>query len=265
MFGERVRALMSGEGERREDDKDMTPASRMSALMLEVGNALKAGTITPEEAVNKVMAAARRMRINVGEEHVPTPADQRELRAQYAEAEKKMAAMLEKGEITREQMEERLGNIRRRMEAGHSGSKRTFTKAEYDEAAAKMAEMVKAGEITRMQMQERLDGMKRAMAAGGAKGANADREAYMERIGGRLKMAVENGDMTREEAGKKYAELEQEYDAKSPAKKEREVRWTRADYAAAQKEMQEMVDKGEITQEQMDQRLSEMRKMMGDR
>ena len=78
----------------------------------------------------------------------------------------------------------------------------------------------------------------------------------------RLKMAVENGDMTREEAGKKYAELEREYDAKN----ERAARRvTRADYAAAQKQMQEMVDKGEITQEQMNQRLSEMRKMMGDR
>ena len=116
-FGERVRAIMSGDGERqggdgkrkrgdgerKRNEREMSPSDRLSAMMLELGNSLKTGAITPEEAVKRVMAAARRMRLNIVEEHVPSPADeQRDLRAQYAEAEKRMAVMLEKGEITRE-------------------------------------------------------------------------------------------------------------------------------------------------------------------
>jgi hypothetical protein len=125
--------------------------------------------------------------------------------------------------------------------------------------------MVKAGEITREQMQERLDWMRRAMAADGARGMDAEKEAYMERIGERLKMAVQGGDMTREEAGKKYAEMEKEYDARSSSKDAGESRRvTREDYAAAHAQMQAMVDKGEITEEQMNERLAEMRRMMGE-
>ena len=88
----------------------------------------------------------------------------------------------------------------------------------------------------------------------------------MERIKDRLKMAVESGKMTREEAGEKYEEMEKEYDARSSQKegKEQPKRLTRRDYAEAQAKMQKMVDDGEITEEQMNQRLAQMRRAIGE-
>ena len=58
--------------------------------------------------------------------------------------------------------------------------------------------------------------------------------------------------------------MEKAYDGRSSSKDAGESRRiTRADYAAAQTKMQAMVDKGEMTQAQMDERLGAMRRMIG--
>jgi hypothetical protein len=263
MFGERVRKMLSGDeagkAERAPEADEKARANRMGAMMIELGKALESGEITPEQALERVMSVAKRMQMAGGEK---TPAEQRANRARYAEAEKQMAAKVEKGEITREQMEQRLGEMKRIM-VGESDSKK-MTRADYAEAEKKMAAMVAKGEITEEQMNQRLNRM-RLMIGKEMKGVDADKSAYMERIGERLKMAVESGDMTREEAGEKYSEMEKAYDARSSSKDAGESRSiTRQDYASAQAKMQGMVDKGEITEDQMNERLAVMRRMIVD-
>ena len=87
----------------------------------------------------------------------------------YREALAKMQEMVNAGEITREQMQQRLDRMKKAMgesaDRGASDADKRVRRARYQEAADKMAEMVKAGEITREQMEARLNRMKKAMAS----------------------------------------------------------------------------------------------------
>ena len=81
-----------------------------------------------------------------------------------------MAEMVKAGEITREQMQTRLDEMKKRMSQSSDATRREASpedqrarRARYQEAADRMAEMVKAGEITREQMQSRLDEMRERM------------------------------------------------------------------------------------------------------
>ena len=110
-----------------------------------------------------------------------------------------MTEMVKNGEITREQMEQRLNRMKKSMD-----QERTITKKEYDEAVARMKTMVEAGEITREQMQQRLaqqqqllqEGLKQEMQRHGAE-EKASREAA----------AVAELEHSREEATALEAEL----------------------------------------------------------
>jgi polyhydroxyalkanoate synthesis regulator phasin len=127
-------------------------------------------------------------------------------REDYAQAKAKMLRMVKAGEITREQMQERLDGMKKAMgdsaDRGASDPDKRAKRARYQEAADKMAEMVKAGEITREQMQQRLDRMKKGMSGNDREEVSDDCMALRRRLG----EAVRNGAMTREEAGKIWEE-----------------------------------------------------------
>ncbi len=110
----------------------------------------------------------------------------------YDEALAKMTEMVKAGEITREQMEQRLKRMKQRME-----KERTITKKDYDQALAKMTEMVKAGEITREQMEQRLERMGRIVAGEDQPDGTSDECRVLGIV---LRKAVSTGEMTAEEA-----------------------------------------------------------------
>ena len=129
--------------------------------------------------------------------------------ADYDAAVKKMTAMVKSGEITREQMEQRLARMKQRISA-----KPSATAADYAKAEADMTKMVEAGKLTPAQMEQRLARM-RALMAASAMGAEDQakrnlptppeglsrmelREWY-QRVVERLDMAVESGRMTVDE------------------------------------------------------------------
>ena len=122
----------------------------------------------------------------------------------YREALAKMQEMVNAGEITREQMQQRLDRMKKAMgesaDRGASDADKRVRRARYQEAADKMAEMVKAGEITREQMEARLNRMKKAMAS--KEERSDDCIALRKKLG----EAVRSGEMTREEAGKIWEE-----------------------------------------------------------
>jgi len=115
-----------------------------------------------------------------------------------------MARMVKAGEITREDMKTRLGEMRKAMSQSSdrdtSSTDQRARRARYKEASDKMIEMVKAGEITREQMEARLNRMKKAMAS---KDEPSDDCIELRK---KLGEAVRNGEMTREEAGKIWDE-----------------------------------------------------------
>ena len=140
-------------------------------------------------------------------------------RVEYMEAEKKMGAMVKAGEITEEQMKQRLERMKLEIERSMSkdSDAKGYSRRDYKEAQGKMMEMLEAGEITREQMQQRLDRMKAGMArdkseaeaeAKGGRSIPAPPEGltreelrdWFGRMKQRLDMAVESGRMTPEEA-----------------------------------------------------------------
>ena len=98
----------------------------------------------------------------IGRSSEPKESSQRSVtRQDYAEAEAKMEKMVQAGEITAEQMRERLGEMRRMMGRPSEKKTGTVTRQQYAEAQAKMEKMVESGEITREQMRERLAAMRK--------------------------------------------------------------------------------------------------------
>ena len=185
--------------------------------------AIANGEMTEEEGRLKYAGIAKRVEKRMAGTKSKTV--DTDTRARYKEASGKMLKMVEAGEITREQMQTRLDEMKKRMSQSSDATRREASpedqrarRARYQEAADRMAEMVKAGEITREQMQTRLDEMKKRMS--------------------------QSSDATRREA--------------SPE----DQRARRARYQEAADRMAEMVKAGEITREQMQSRLDEMRERM---
>ncbi|HAW94727.1 MAG: hypothetical protein CMJ33_04665 [Phycisphaerae bacterium] len=175
-------------------------------------------------------------------------------RADYAEAARKMAAMVEAGDITREQMQQRLDRMR--MQMGESKSKAP-TKLDYMEAEKKMSAMVKSGEITREQMQQRLDRMRMAMTEDSRKAKAPSRVEYME-AERKMTAMVKAGEITREQMQQRLERMKFEIE-RSMSKESKSEGFSRREYKEAQGRLMEMLEAGEITREQMQQRLDRMK------
>ena len=236
MMNERGMAIFErGEGDDRRDRDDRGDSEdELENTIAQVERMLEAGMITPAqlvEGLRKMMSEFKRPAFT---------------RADYAEASRKMEAMVESGEITREQMQQRLDRMR--MAMGGTKSK-AFTKADYKEAEKKMGAMVKAGEITKEQMQQRLGRMKQMMEQT-PRFTKADYEAAVKK----MTAMVKSGEITREQMEQRLSRMKQMM--------EQTPRFTKADYEAAAKKMTAMVKSGEITKEQMEQRLEGMKQRM---
>ena len=239
---------------RRESADDVN--LKIGRILIDLGTAVESGEISAEDAMKRIAGLAQRM--NMGKKEKKKTIT----KADYAEAVEKMTEMVKAGKITRQQMQERLDGMRREM-TGASRT-RTISREEYAEAQRKMQAMVEKGEISEEDMKRRLGEMRKMIGRNNTDG-EASKEEYMERIGERLKAAVESGKMTRAEAREKFNEMEKEYDPRSSSKDGEKTKvLTRRDYAEAQAKMQKMVDNGEITEEDMNKRLAEMRSAIAE-
>lgn len=247
MMNERGMAIFErGEGDDRRDrdDRDDRGDSEdeLENTIAQVERMLEAGMITPAqlvEGLRKMMSEFKRPAFT---------------RADYAEASRKMEAMVESGEITREQMKQRLDRMR--MAMGGTTSK-VFTKADYMEAEKKMTAMVESGEITEGQMKQRLEEMRKAMVGEGRKAKAPSRVEYME---AEKKMAamVKSGEITKEQMTQRLERMKLEIE-RSMSEDSEAKGYSRRDYKEAQGKMMEMLEAGEITREQMQQRLDRMK------
>ena len=120
-----------------------------------------AGEITADEARARFEKGEARMweRYRAAEAQ---NAEAGKSRSDYDAAVKKMTEMVKNGEMTREQMQQRLDRMKRADSKDEKAGDRRRSRTDYDAAVKKMTEMVKNGEMTREQMQQRLDRMKRA-------------------------------------------------------------------------------------------------------
>ncbi|MCH2153377.1 MAG: hypothetical protein MK089_08575 [Phycisphaerales bacterium] len=143
------------------------------------------------------------------QEHIPSRSEARKTitKKDYDEAFEKMKGMVEAGEITREQMSQRLDRMKKAM-----AKTKTYTRQDYAKAQADMQKMVDEGKITEDQMKQRLSRMRQAIGRDKAqpKKEEATPRAQYDRMKQRLDMAVESGRLTQEEADKMLMDFRKE-------------------------------------------------------
>ena len=244
---------------------------RIDAMGEDLERKVEAGEITEEQAAERFKLVETRMwsRYRAAEME-GMEGDKRDSRdrmsnAEYADFEKKVADMIEMvkaGKMTREQMQQQLERMKMAMEGNEkSPGDQRRRRAEYAEAEKKMAEMVKAGKITREDMEKRLGEMRRAMGSRSDAGTPTKAE-YAE---AEKKMAdmVKAGKITRKDMETRLGEMRRAMASTSKAgQASGDQRKRRADYAAAEAKMAEMVKAGKISREDMEKRLGQMKRAM---
>ena len=167
--------------------------TRIKAMREGLAKMVAAGEISQEDADQRMAIAERALweRYRQAEMELTGTKETKALtRADYDEAARKMKEMVEAGEITREQMQQRLDQMKQMMSRS-----RAETGQDYEAAVNKMKQMVEAGEITREQMEQRLERMK---AGSGEKKVEPSDDCI--KLRQRLGDALRAGEMTREEA-----------------------------------------------------------------
>ena len=206
---------------------------------------IESGRVTAEQALQILEERTTAVYEN-GVAEVKEQTRARMTKADYDEAVSKMLRMVKSGEITREQMEQRLTRMKEMVEPAP-----TFTKGDYDDAVKKMTAMVKSGEITREQMEQRLERMKQMMSAKKPGINQAKYDAAVDE----LSEMVKSGKITRAQMKQRLGDLKRRMEVATPS-------LGMAEYADAEAKMAKMVEAGTITREQMDKRLSQMRERM---
>ena len=224
-----------------------------SEFMLKITDALIAGKLTPEDAAQKMISfeegIVEKMQYLRGiQERIEHAVTSGEMTREEAEA--KYSAMLKDkkenpGDARAQAYLKKVGaELKQAVANGDMTSEEG--KAKYAEAEARIEK----------RMGKKNEGNKRA-------------EVYLAQVGAEIKEAIANGDMTAKEGKAKYAEtvkaLAQRMASAKSNGKSKQI--TREDYAQAKAKMLRMVKAGEITREQMQERLDGMKKAMsgGDR
>ena len=236
---------------------------RVRAMGMNLRKQVVAGEITADEAKARFEEGEARMweRYRAAEAQ---NAEAGKSTLDYDAAVRKMTEMVEAGTITREQMQQRLEQMKDRMGASEESAntddreQQRQNRIRYQAAFDELTEMVKDGKITRQQMEGRLEDIKDRM--GVSRNSKApSRAEYME---AEKKMAamVKAGEITKEQMQQRLDRMKQDGSRKQrKTGKDGGRRMSRDDYDAAVKRMIEMVEDGTITREQMQQRLDRMK------
>ena len=206
---DRMRMEMSGaRGSSKSDNRDQQRKARMEYQQAsdKMAEMVKEGKITREQMQQRL----DRMREAMGASDKSAKTDnrdqQRQNRLRFQEASDKMAEMVKEGTITREQMQQRLEQMKDRMGASDKSAKtdnrdqQRQNRLRFQEASDKMAEMVKEGKISRKDMETRLDEMKKAMS--GKEKPAMTRQDYKEAADEMAEM-VKAGKITEEQMQKR--------------------------------------------------------------
>ena len=141
---------------------------RIRAMGADLREQVAAGRISEADARARFEEGEKRMwmRYRAAEEQNATRGKSE---PDHDAAVERMTRMVKNGEITKEQMRQRLDRMKQAESKGRPDARRRMSRADYDAAVERMTGMVKNGEITKEQMQQRLDRMKQAASKEGAK------------------------------------------------------------------------------------------------
>ena len=178
-------------------------------------------------------------------------------RAEYARAKKKMDGMVKAGEASQEDVDTRLGQMRRMIVRADAAPQReearTFTRSEYAAAKEKIDGMVAEGKVSREDADTRLGQMRRMIVRADAAPQREERKEFdWESTKERIEAAVEAGDITREQADARYEGIKKRLELGE--KKRAESKSDEFDWTSVKKRIEGAVEAGEITREEADAR-----------
>ena len=213
-------------------------------VMLKIVDALLYGELTPEDAAKKMISF---------EEGVVE-------KMQYLRGiQERIEHAVTSGEMTREEADAKYGTMLKDKKE-NSGNERAnaYLKkvaGEIKEAVADGTMTSEEGKAKYAKAEARIEKRMNQKNAG-----NKRAEAYLAKVGAEIKEAVARGEMTPEEGKAKYAKTVEALKQRMMASKSKgqSKQITKEEYDAAASKMASMVKAGEITREQMQERLEAM-------
>ena len=183
----------------------------------------------------------------------------------YKAVERRLGEAVSKGELSLEQASVMLDALRKaggaRKDQGADRAQAYLMKVKKE-----LGELVEAGRISKEDAVKRYEGamkgLKARMAGRGERQRGDDKQSAYEGFERRIKAGIRQGRMTREEAGKQLEGFRRRMEmAKRGERGERRI--TVEEYRRAEEKMQKMVEEGKAKPEDVERRLIEMRRMMG--
>jgi beta-lactamase regulating signal transducer with metallopeptidase domain/polyhydroxyalkanoate synthesis regulator phasin len=253
-------------------------AQDMDAIHKRLRAAVQAGEISAEQAKSMLDA--------IRKDQKPTPApkqqgrdarpDAERMKARLAEFERKLVEQAKAGEITREQMRQKLAEARAKMEEA-MGAKTDRApqakpqtdadprRARLEALRRKLGESVRAGEMTRDEAMKRFEEVRSKMeaAAEPAPQTKLDADALKARYAEyerRLTEQVKAGEITRDEFRQKLEAARARISAATGAKTD--VAPDNARLQQIQTRLRAAVERGDMTPEEARKKLAELRAQM---
>ena len=179
----------------------------------------------------------------------------------YKAVERRLGEAVSKGELSLEQAGIMMDALKKaggaKKDQGLDRAKAYLMNVKKELGAA-----VEAGRINKEDAAKRYEGAEKMIRERMADRGGDKRSEY-EGFERRIKAAVETGKMTREEAGEKLKSLRRRMEmAKQTDRGERSI--TVEEYKRAEAKMRKMIEDGKAKPEDVERRLIEMRKMIGD-
>ena len=255
------------------------PVSDYAIVQRRIKAAVSAGLLSREEAQRVLDAVKAAMKSKPGA--TDTARDGQEARRmKYAEAEKRLKAAVEAGEVSREAAEERMKAMRKRLTDSQVSDRAPVApdkelqrerRMRYAEAERRMKEAVDSGEISADAAKERLAELRKRLEASRqtdrAAGAIDEQEQRARRMRyaeaeRRIKEAVKAGKATPEQAEARLAELRKRMADSAGPDRAASMEERKREYERAEREIMKMIETGKVSGEDGKRRLGELRRRM---
>lgn len=246
--------------------KDREQMDREAAMQKEVDEIIaahRAGKLTREEAGAKIEAIkSRSMKAEASEQA-------RAQEEEYRRAEARIKAAVESGKISEEDGKRRLMEMRRRADQAKASRGDGRERMELQMQRIKRAH--EEGVLTREEAARKIEELKKRFEDQQVREdrERAKRDSSMEEQVAKIKQAHEDGILTREEAARKIEELQKrvqrEHDRKDHDRKDEAKGITVEEYRAYAERIKAAVDAGELSAEDAERKLIELRKQIRDR
>ena len=237
--------------------------------------AVESGQATEEQVEERLKLLRQRM---FGEKQPQTHEDEdSEMEAnkrRYMAAAEEIKKAVKEGKVSKEDADKRLIEMRKAMfrsgdrKDRDNGKDMAALKRRYDEGAKRIEAAVEAGRITKEDGEKRLIEMRKSLFDDDKQDPDVDKQMEAKKrrymaFAKQIEAAVDAGKISKEDAEKKLIELRKEMFRDGGRKKEapRDQRGISVeDYRRAEKEIRELVEKGNVSKEDAERRLIEMRK-----